>query len=272
MFVKHICSCCLFAPLIWGVILLADVCALGQPTLAMRVAGSNNLEFTLSPVVPGGYYEVMARSNSPDALWIALTGVIADSNQSVTVSCNPAEKNVKVADLARWTLIAAVGLDSDGDGLPDNYEELVTHTDPWWPDSGNLGIPDGYKDPDGDNWVNLQELSNGTDPLEWNPPPSPSGVGCNIYTNTAVLTWTHIGGTLPDYFEVERADRKLNPEFQKWMTNRSPRFRRPGERLPEEFINEPPRVVARVSPETGLPSPGGTGSSCFARSRTRRRT
>jgi len=228
-----------------------------QPKLAVNIKGTNELEFTLSPTVPGGYYEVMARSNSPDAHWIGLTGAIGGSNQSVAISFKPEGQGFKIANLARWTLIATVGSDYDGDGLPDNYEELVTHTDPWWADTGNLGVADGYRDPDGDNWVNLQELSNQTDPLEWNPPPPPSGVGCNVYTNTAVLTWTHIGGTLPDYFEVERADRKFNPEFQAWMTNRPSRFTRSRGRPPEQFVNEPPRVVARVLPETGLPSLGG---------------
>jgi hypothetical protein len=232
--------------------------SLAQPKLVVKVKGTNELEFTLSPIVPDGYYEVMARSNSPSAHWIGLTGVLGGSNQSVTLSYKPEGKDFKIADLARWTLIAAVGCDSDGDGLADNYEELVTHTDPWWPDTGNVGVPDGYRDPDGDNWANLQELSNGTDPLEWNPAPPPSGVGCNVYTNTAVLTWTHIGGALPDYFEVERADRKLNPEFQAWMTNRPSRFTRPRGRPPEQFINEPPRVIARVSPDAGQPGLGGT--------------
>ena len=231
--------------------------SLAQPKLVVKMKGTNELEFTLSPIVPDGYYEVIARSNSPDGHWIALTDVLGGSNQSVTLGYKPEGNDFKVADLARWTLIAVPGRDSDGDGLPDYYEELVVHTDPWWPDTGNFGISDGYKDPDGDNWVNLQELQNGTDPLEWNPPPPPSGVGCNVHTNSAVLTWTHIGCTLPDYFEVERSDRKFNPEFQAWMTNRSSRFRRPGGRPPEQFVNEPPRVVARVSPKTGLPGLGG---------------
>ena len=224
-----------------------------QPKLNLKTIGTNELEFTLKPIVPGGYYEVMARSNSPDAHWIGLTGVIGGSNQSETITYKPDGQNFRIADLARWTLIAAVGCDSDGDGLPDNYEELVTHTDPWWGDTGNLGVEDGYKDPDGDNWANLQELSGGTDPLEWNPPPAPSAVSCRVVTNnTAVLTWSHLGGTLPDYFEVERGDRRLNPEFQRWMTNRPPRFRRPGERPPEQFVNEPSRAVARISPKPGL--------------------
>lgn len=147
-----------------------------QPRLAVKTTGTNELEFTLSPIVPNGYYEVMARSNSPDAHWIGLTGVIGGSNQSVSITYKPDGQHFRIADLAHWTLIATVGCDSDGDGLPDNYEELISHTDPWWGDTGNVGVEDGYKDPDGDNWVNLQELSNGTDPFEWNQPPLPAAI------------------------------------------------------------------------------------------------
>lgn len=225
-----------------------------QPKLAVQLVDTNELKFTLSPIVPGGYYEVTARSNSPDAHWIGLTGVIGGSNQSVSLSYKPEGKDFRVADLPRWTLVATVGCDSDGDGLPDNYEELVTHTDPWWGDTGNLGVEDCYKDPDGDNWVNVRERSNGTDPLEWNQPPPPAAVSSSVYTNgTAILKWSHLGGTLPDYFEVERAERRLNPEFRRWATNRQPRFRRPGERPPQRFISEPPRIVAKVLPKAGLP-------------------
>ena len=237
------------------VLLLSGVCSsLAQPRLTLQVVGPNNLEFTLSPIVPGGYYEVIARSNSPDANWIGLTGIIGGSNQSVTINFKPEGKDFKVADLPRWTLVATVGCDSDGDGLTDNYEELVTHTDPWWGDTGDLGVEDGYKDPDNDNWANLQEVSNHTDPLEWNPPPPPAAVSSSVYTNgTAILKWSHLGGTLPDYFEVERTDRRFNPDFQRWMTNRPPRFQRLGERAPEQFVSLPPRVVARVLPKAGLP-------------------
>lgn len=35
-------------------------------------------------------------------------------------------------------------LDSDGDGLTDAYEQLVSHTDPANPDMDNDGLPDGY--------------------------------------------------------------------------------------------------------------------------------
>ena len=69
--------------------------------------------------------------------------------------------------------------DSDGDGLADNYEVTATQTDPSQADTGNTGTPDGYKDPDGDGWTNLEEANRGTDPL---------------HPNVGSLTFTPVGG------------------------------------------------------------------------------
>src|SRR2546427_2279613 len=58
--------------------------------------------------------------------------------------------------------------DTDGDGLPDGYEVLVTHTDPLNADTGNTGVSDGYKeDPENDGWTNLQEWQNQFNPSVW---------------------------------------------------------------------------------------------------------
>jgi hypothetical protein len=70
-------------------------------------------------------------------------------------------------------------IDSDGDGLPDAFESLVSHTNPQNPYSSGDGIPDGWKilwgfdpstiglgsqDPDYDGLSNWQEYLWGTNP------------------------------------------------------------------------------------------------------------
>ena len=60
-----------------------------------------------------------------------------------------------------------VNVDSDGDGLPDNYELTTTLTSPTATSTGNTGVSvsDGYKDPDGDGLTNLEEMKLGKNPL-----------------------------------------------------------------------------------------------------------
>jgi hypothetical protein len=68
---------------------------------------------------------------------------------------------------------AGSGEDSDGDGLPDIYEVLVTKTDPTKNISNKGGVLDGFADLDGDGWPNVEEFCRRTDPHESNDvPPS----------------------------------------------------------------------------------------------------
>lgn len=55
--------------------------------------------------------------------------------------------------------------DTDGDQLTDAQEALVLRTDPNKRDSDGDGIPDGFEDPDGDGYGNVQEFNAGGDPL-----------------------------------------------------------------------------------------------------------
>jgi hypothetical protein len=61
--------------------------------------------------------------------------------------------------------IAGWGEDSDGDGLPDIYEVLVTHTAPDKADTGNTGILDGFKQMTSDGWNNLEKFRCRANPL-----------------------------------------------------------------------------------------------------------
>ena len=73
--------------------------------------------------------------------------------------------------------ILGIGQDSDGDGLTDAYENLVSHSNPNLPDTDGNGMPDGWQvlhfggignnpnsDPDQDGLYNFQEYLYGTDP------------------------------------------------------------------------------------------------------------
>jgi hypothetical protein len=156
-------------------------------------------------------------------------------------------KGFSLATLPHWTLMAGSGGDSDGDGLPDIYEDLVTRTDPFNADTGNWGIDDGYKDLDADNWSNLQELSNGSNPLEWDQPAAPVNFQAGTTSNgMTVLTWTHLGATLPTCFVIDRAIRRLlSPQGQP-LPGQPPARRRPYNMRAPQFETGPSVEFARV--------------------------
>jgi len=199
-----------------------------SPRLNVRALGNNRIALTVTPVRPESVYDIFARTNGPEGHWIRITQILGGTNGSSTISYefqtqpDPKLSGFTLPNLSRWTLVAGFGDDSDGDGLPDTYEDLVTRTDPV---SGDAD--DGYSDPDGDGWANLQELSNNTDPLRADRPPDPR-VSVSFYSQTnslrqgkAVLKLQNTSGVLPEYFVIDRAERTLRPPTE------DPRYRRP---------------------------------------------
>ena len=105
-----------------------------------------------------------------------------------SVSVPAATNEIVVAVFVPGSPIPALGrqffrigtkTDSDGDGLSDAFERLVSQTDPLASDSDGDGLPDGwehengldpnlwsdaYSDPDGDGVPNLYEYHHGTQP------------------------------------------------------------------------------------------------------------
>ena len=100
-------------------------------------------------------------------------------------------------------------LDSDGDGLPDGWEAKYSTTsfplDPTNADTGNTGIPDGYKqDSAGDGWNNLQKYEMGIPPNVWATPPPASQINVKPVTGSTndTLSWLPAGATV-SYYGIE---------------------------------------------------------------------
>jgi hypothetical protein len=128
---------------------------------------------------------------------------------------------------------AGWGDDSDGDGLPDIYEVLVTRTDPANPDTGKTGLLDGYKDLDSDGINNLEEFRRRTNPLRPDATPAP----VELARPTMVELWQ---AAAPErlrtdiHFEQEITIRKLGEaSFHKLDANMiaPPAYKDPNTRL-----------------------------------------
>ena len=173
--------------------------------------GANQVELTLAPVVPDGYYEVLARTNGPHGHWIRFAALLGGSNTSVTVSADLGHVEGLTPDTFKnWEFAAGRWDDPLGDELPPLYKELVLRIDPF-------ASGDPYGNPMGDGWNNIQKLQSDMDPLACYAPPGPQSsvafrdASTNGRYCTAVLTWEPSGGPLPDYFVIERANRTPQP-------------------------------------------------------------
>jgi hypothetical protein len=170
--------------------------------------------------------------------------------------------------LPHWRFIAARWDDSPYDEFPSVYKELVLRIDPF-------ASADPYANLMGDGYGNLQKMQNNMDPFQWYAPPPPNfqvkfqSSQTNFERGNAILTWEHLDGPEPEYYLIERTLRKLRP-----MTNlpyarpgmprpgvaisNRPPFRprvppfRPGQRLEDLYISEPPEIVAKVPTKPGL--------------------
>jgi hypothetical protein len=139
---------------------------------------ANGFELTALHPAPNSRYLLLVRDrNNPQ--WRASGYFIADTNRDPVhlqvdkKGMMPAGGNffalpeVKfLPDVVEPEFTAGRGEDADGDGLPDIYEVLVTHTDPGNPDTGSTGILDGFKEMTGDGWSNLEKFRRRIDPLQ----------------------------------------------------------------------------------------------------------
>jgi hypothetical protein len=127
---------------------------------AMKLmSGGGGLKLTI-PALTNGYvlttiydhdpalaYDVYARTNLNSTNWLfGAWGVVGQTNYSLLQSSYPVD----------LFLMAASGVDSDGDGLPDNWESaygLNPHS-----------AADASQDPDGDGLTNWHEFLQGSNP------------------------------------------------------------------------------------------------------------
>jgi hypothetical protein len=114
-----------------------------------------------------GYF-VSGTNRNPVHLHADSKGMMTDTQSPIAL---PAVKFLP--DVVQPEFTAGWGEDSDGDGLPDIYEVLVTHTKPDDSDTGDTGIPDGYKVFADDGWNNWEKFRYRANPFQkCEPPPA----------------------------------------------------------------------------------------------------
>ena len=146
---------------------------------------TNGYVLTVSHPIPGARYLLLVRDKN-DPQWRASGYFVSGTNRNpvylhvdnkgmMSDGQSPiALPEVKfLPDVVKPVFTAGWGEDSDGDVLPDIYEVLVTHTEPDNPDTGNTGIPDGFKKMTDDGLSNMEKFRWRVDPLKPAHPPAP---------------------------------------------------------------------------------------------------
>ncbi len=195
--------------------------------LWLDIGGVTNgvVTMRLQGTVPDVMYEILSQENfMTNAGWQSEGVWIGTADQDWTET--PIQVGVRTNQLFLW---ARSYQDSTGNGLPD-----------WWQLQyfGEVGV-DGYADPDGDGWVNVQEYQNGTHPQGFNTPAAPQGVAAKyLGTGFVEVKWSPNNGSVTGYtvaryddetwsytyFAVGQSNVFLDPSFPPYFHDGSNSF------------------------------------------------
>jgi hypothetical protein len=169
---------------------------------------TNSLTFILHGTTADIDYQIQSTTNiqASNTLW-TLVGDVFGSDITNYTTMIALKSNLPTL----YFRALAATLDSDGDGLPDWWETKYGLS-PTNADTGNTGIPDGYKqDSAGDGWDNLQKYQMGIPPNVWAAPPNITGfnVALNSSGTGATLSWNPAPGPVTGYL-IQRADPTTN--------------------------------------------------------------
>jgi hypothetical protein len=114
-----------------------------------------------------GYF-LSGMNQNPMILHVDKNGMMTDPQ--IPIALPPVKY---LADVVQPEFTAGWGEDSDRDGLPDIYEVLVTHTEPDNADTGDLGIPDGFRVVSNDGWNNWDKFRFRVNPFTHCEPAAP---------------------------------------------------------------------------------------------------
>src|ERR1041384_8198034 len=170
--------------------------------------------FTIAGGVDGYLYDVFATAGVQAGLRMPITNCpFAWMGQGPRCTSYQLTLGVSAA-----YLILGTPQDTDGDGLTDAYENLVSHTDPLNPYTFGVGMSDGwqiayfgyagldpYSDPFNNGWLLIDEFNAGLNPLVYNQPPAPSGLTATYSNTTATVTWNFANGGVTGY-KLEKYD------------------------------------------------------------------